>query len=97
MLDRMGDKYETFAQLAQTEVWGTDYRVRAVARPDSPVTVIAPHGGSIEIGTSELTQLIAGDDHNLFAFEGLKPACGCTHRRRSPRRVGGLRRVSDAC
>jgi phage replication-related protein YjqB (UPF0714/DUF867 family) len=69
----MADKYKTFAQLARTEVSGTDYRVRAVARPDSPVIVIAPHGGGIEHGTSELAELIAGDDHSLFAFEGLKP------------------------
>ena len=73
MLERMSDKYDTFAQLAAAEVSGTDYRVQAVARPGSPVIVIAPHGGSIEIGTSELAQLIAGDDHSLFAFEGLKP------------------------
>jgi len=76
MIVRMVDKYETFAELAQFEVSGTDYRVRAVARPDSPVIVIAPHGGTIEIGTSELAQLIAGDEHNLFAFEGLKAEWG---------------------
>jgi phage replication-related protein YjqB (UPF0714/DUF867 family) len=69
----MGDKYETFAQLAQTEISGTDYRIHAVARPDSPVIVIAPHGGTIEIGTSEIARLIAGDDHSYFAFEGLAP------------------------
>jgi phage replication-related protein YjqB (UPF0714/DUF867 family) len=76
MLRGMVDKYETFAELAQFEVSGTDYRVRAVARPDSPVIVIAPHGGTIEIGTSELAQLIAGHDHSWFAFEGLKAECG---------------------
>src|SRR5262245_41650267 len=73
MLGLMGDKYATFAELARFEVSGTDYRVQAVARPDSPVVVIAPHGGSIEVGTSELACLIAGDDHSFFAFEGLKP------------------------
>jgi phage replication-related protein YjqB (UPF0714/DUF867 family) len=69
----MADKYETFAQLAQAEIPGTDYRVHAVTRPDSPVIVIAPHGGTIELGTSEIARLIAGDDHSFFAFEGLAP------------------------
>jgi phage replication-related protein YjqB (UPF0714/DUF867 family) len=76
MLVRMVDKYETFAQLAEAEVSGTDYRVRAIARPDSPVIVIAPHGGTIEVGTSEIARLIAGDEHSFFAFEGLKPEWG---------------------
>jgi phage replication-related protein YjqB (UPF0714/DUF867 family) len=35
--------------------------------------VIAPHGGSIENGTTELADLIAGADYSLFAFNGLKP------------------------
>jgi len=34
---------------------------------------MAPHGGRIEVGTSELAVLIAGEDHSLFSFEGLKP------------------------
>jgi phage replication-related protein YjqB (UPF0714/DUF867 family) len=73
MLAAMADKYASFAELASFEASGTDYRVDAVVRPDSPVVVIAPHGGSIEVGTSELAQLIAGDDHSFFVFEGLKP------------------------
>lgn len=35
--------------------------------------MLAPHGGGIEIGTSELAELVAGNDHSLFVFEGLKP------------------------
>ena len=69
----MIDKYTSFAELARAEASGTDYRISAVERPESPVVVVAPHGGSIEVGTSELAALIAGDDHSLFAFEGLKP------------------------
>ena len=72
MLADMADKYASFAELARFEASGTDYRVHTVARPDSPVIVIAPHGGRIEVGTSELARLIAGDDHSFFAFEGLK-------------------------
>lgn len=73
MLVRMVDKYAGYAELSRTEVSGTDYRVVAVERPESPVVVVAPHGGSIEIGTSEVAERIAGEDHSFFAFEGLKP------------------------
>jgi phage replication-related protein YjqB (UPF0714/DUF867 family) len=73
MLGRMDHKYETFAELAEAEVSGTDYRVHTLARPGSPVIVIAPHGGTIEYGTSEIARLVAGDDHSFFAFEGLAP------------------------
>jgi phage replication-related protein YjqB (UPF0714/DUF867 family) len=69
----MPDKYTSFSQLTQYEIYGRDYRVSLIERPASPVLVVAPHGGTIEIGTSEIAVLIAGDDHNLFAFEGLKP------------------------
>jgi phage replication-related protein YjqB (UPF0714/DUF867 family) len=72
MLADMADKYASCAELASCESLGTDYRVRTLERPDSPVIVLAPHGGGIEVGTSELAHLIAGDDHSLFAFEGLK-------------------------
>src|SRR5579862_1463450 len=69
----MADKYESFAELAAWETDGRDYRIRAVQREGSRVIVLAPHGGSIEIGTSELAELVAGTEHSLFVFEGLKP------------------------
>lgn len=68
-------KYGSFAELARAEVHGRDYRVRVLAR-GSPVLIVAPHGGLIEDGTSELAAAIAQDDHSLFAFEGLKPEGG---------------------
>ncbi len=67
------DKYGSFAELAQGEVSGRDYAVQAIERPCSAVLVVAPHGGSIEVGTSELAALVAGEDHSLFDFKGLKP------------------------
>jgi phage replication-related protein YjqB (UPF0714/DUF867 family) len=69
----MPDKYASFHELTQHEICGRDYRVSVVERSASPVLVVAPHGGSIEIGTSEIAALIAGEDHNLFTFDGLKP------------------------
>src|SRR5215510_1338193 len=72
----MGDKYSSYSELARNETHGTDYRFVAVERLDSPVLIVALHGGSIEVGTSELAARIAGDEHSLFAFEGLKKAWG---------------------
>jgi len=72
----VADKYESFAELAAHEIDGRDYRIRAVERAGSPVIVLAPHGGNIEIGTSELAERVAGTEHSLFLFDGLKPAWG---------------------
>jgi len=70
----MRDKYTSFAALdAGGEIAGTDYDTTVHERPESRVLVVAPHGGSIENGTTELAELIAGDEYSLFAFNGLKP------------------------
>ncbi len=65
--------YASFAELEAHETYGKDYRVRSVERAGAPVAIIAPHGGGIEIGTSELAARIARARHSLFLFEGLKP------------------------
>ena len=67
----MLDKYQSFVELARN---APSDRWRVVAREvvDSNVLVIAPHGGAIEIGTSELASAIAGEQHNLYCFEGLR-------------------------
>jgi phage replication-related protein YjqB (UPF0714/DUF867 family) len=65
-------KYASFGELAEHEAQGRDFRVRRVERPGSRVVILAPHGGKIEEGTSEIAALIAGADHSLFCFEGLK-------------------------
>jgi phage replication-related protein YjqB (UPF0714/DUF867 family) len=65
-------KYASFGELAEHEAPGTDFRVRRVDRPGSRVVILAPHGGRIEEGTSEIAALIAGAEHSLFCFEGLK-------------------------
>ncbi|CAL99462.1 phage replication-related protein YjqB (UPF0714/DUF867 family) [Saccharopolyspora erythraea NRRL 2338] len=58
-------------------VHGTDYRIRHRRhRTPSPPAVIAPHGGEIEAGTSELCLAIAtwpdGAAFDYWAFEGLR-------------------------
>jgi phage replication-related protein YjqB (UPF0714/DUF867 family) len=59
-----------FEELVQHRVFGHDYRVIVHRRPDSHVAVIAPHGGRIEPGTSEIATAIAEAQFNLYLFEG---------------------------
>ncbi|MGJ0392383.1 MAG: poly-gamma-glutamate hydrolase family protein [Methylocystis sp.] len=66
----MADQYHSFAALAAREIEGVHYRIRVVAR-GSPIAVIAPHGGFIEPGTSEVAAAIAGETYSLYCFESL--------------------------
>ena len=60
----MQDKYTSFAALeAGGEIAGRDYNTTVRERPQSGVLIVAPHGGNIEIGTTELADLIAGTQH----------------------------------
>lgn len=70
---RRQDRYRNFAALRAAERPGVDFRIRERRTP-SRVAIIAPHGGNIEFGTSELAIAIAGDDYSFYCFEGLKPA-----------------------
>ena len=67
----MADKYRNFAALARNERSGIDYRV-LVRRARHAFAIIAPHGGGIEAGTSEIADAIAGENFSFYAFEGLK-------------------------
>ncbi len=69
----MTDKYRDFGHLSSLEHEGRDFRVCSIHRA-SPVAVVAPHGGGIEPGTSEIAKSIAGTDFSLYLFEGLKPS-----------------------
>ena len=66
------DHYASFADLQTNEVEGKDYRRQTRPIDGSRVAVIAPHGGSIEHHTSEIAKAVAGDDYNLYLFEGIK-------------------------
>jgi phage replication-related protein YjqB (UPF0714/DUF867 family) len=69
------DLYPSFTSLAAAEREGRDYRIVACQR-NSPFLVAAPHAGGIEPGTGELAVALAGRQHSLYLFEGLKVA-GC--------------------
>jgi phage replication-related protein YjqB (UPF0714/DUF867 family) len=67
----MPDKYPDFATLAQSEAPGVDFRM--LVRRAAPVfALVAPHGGGIEPGTSEIADAAAGEEFSFYAFEGLK-------------------------
>jgi phage replication-related protein YjqB (UPF0714/DUF867 family) len=66
------DRYESFDELCKHAIEGRDFRIRTASRPGQ-VAVIAPHGGGIEPGTSELAVAIAGTAFSFYAFEGTRP------------------------
>jgi len=66
------DRYESFDELCKHAIEGRDFRIRTASRPGQ-VAVIAPHGGGIEPGTSELAEAIAGTAFSFYAFEGTRP------------------------
>ena len=67
----MADKYPNFAALARNERSGIDYQV-LVRRARPAFAIVAPHGGGIEPGTSEIADAIAGETLSFYTFEGLK-------------------------
>ena len=66
------DRYRSYSELMEHEVEGIDFTITVSRRPFSAVAVIAPHGGKIESRTSEIARAIAGEDFNLYLFEGIK-------------------------
>ena len=66
------DKYKNFHELQAWEQEDDDFRIVTRVRNDSRTVILAPHGGAIEPGTSELAQAVAAQDMNLAIFEGIK-------------------------
>ncbi len=64
------DSYDCFASLAASEQEGLNYRIRLIDRL-SPIVIVAPHGGRIEPGTSQIAALLAADEFSLYCFESL--------------------------
>jgi phage replication-related protein YjqB (UPF0714/DUF867 family) len=69
--DSLND-FRCYDELARCYTEGVDYAVHVMPRERSRVAVLAPHGGRIEGRTSEIARLIAGDEHGLYLFEGLR-------------------------
>jgi phage replication-related protein YjqB (UPF0714/DUF867 family) len=66
------DVYRNFAELSDAEREDLDFRISAVKREGSSTVVVAPHGGAIEPGTSEVAKEVANSDLSLVIFEGIK-------------------------
>ncbi|RZB38256.1 MAG: hypothetical protein SRB2_00004 [Desulfobacteraceae bacterium Eth-SRB2] len=67
----MEDTYQDFKSLSEVEKEGRDFKIW-VKKTKSKIAVIAPHGGAIELGTSEIAKSVAGDDFTCYSFEGIK-------------------------
>lgn len=67
----MPDTYNSFQELQANEP-DDAYRIEFQQR-DVPILLLAPHGGMIEPGTSEICRAIAGERGSYYLFEGLKP------------------------
>lgn len=66
-------EYPSMSALRKVEQAGVAYDL-AWTITDSPLIVIAPHGGAIESRTSEITSAVAGTDHTQCQFGGKLPA-----------------------
>lgn len=65
------DFYPSLTALKRDLVKHRHYRTRVIER-GADVTIIAPHGGFIEPGSSYIARAVAHDDFNLYDFQGLR-------------------------
>ena len=65
------DTYSCFAELKNHEEQNKDYKI-SISDVGSQITIIAPHGGKIEPGTSDIAKRIAAEGFNYYCFEGIK-------------------------
>src|ERR1043165_233307 len=63
--------YKSFAELSKSEPEGVSYRLQ-VKKRRSKFAIIAPHGGGIEPGTSEIARSIAGFSFSYYLFDGIR-------------------------
>jgi len=64
---RQQEKYLNFAALAEHHKEGIDFTRDIIAR-NSLISIIAPHGGTLEAGTSEIAEILAGENLSLYCF-----------------------------
>ena len=74
----MPDLYPNFAALSAKEKQGIAYEI-SVADRGTHILVLAPHGGNIEPGTSEIAKAVARNDLSMYVFEGLRARSGELH------------------
>ncbi|GEK60286.1 hypothetical protein CHL76_16315 [Marinococcus halophilus] len=59
-------KYADYAELQASELEGRDYEIRVLPGKNNSLAALAPHGGAIEAGTSELVEEL----HCSYYFSG---------------------------
>jgi len=67
----VADKYPSLLAVKEHFAAGKDYRISSKDR-GSWATIVSPHGGYIEAGTSAIARSIAGGTYNYFDFQGLR-------------------------
>ena len=67
------DTYKSYWDLKAHEKEGRDFEV-VLRKGTSRVAVVAIHAGAIELGTAEIARGIAGENHHLYCFRGIKPS-----------------------
>jgi phage replication-related protein YjqB (UPF0714/DUF867 family) len=66
-------EYPSMTALRKVEQEGVAYELTWTIT-GSPLIVVAPHGGAIELRTSEIAAAIAGTEHTQCQFKGALPA-----------------------
>jgi phage replication-related protein YjqB (UPF0714/DUF867 family) len=67
----MGHRYKSYTALQAEQKEGTDYSIQK-RFTGSDLCLLAIHGGSIEPGTTEAADAIAGKQYTFYSFTGLK-------------------------
>ncbi|WP_229294142.1 poly-gamma-glutamate hydrolase family protein [Staphylococcus lloydii] len=71
---RKQDYYKSMTELYNDTTEGIDWK-KDTRNVGKPVLIVAPHGGNLEQGTSELTKLVANNgDFDYFSFEAIRPS-----------------------
>ena len=66
------DKYNNFDELKSNETCGVDYEISITKRNEN-ITILAIHGGGIEIGTSEVAEKLSRKGgYSSYIFEALR-------------------------
>jgi phage replication-related protein YjqB (UPF0714/DUF867 family) len=67
----MADTYKNFKSLSAVEKKDVDFNI-FTENVKSRIAIVAPHGGGIEPGTSEIARSISNGKYNCYCFEGIK-------------------------
>jgi len=71
----VGERFRSFYEIIQYDPFSREYGLY-VRDLNTPYLILAPHGGSIEPGTSELARAIAGSEFSVYCFEGQRSEDG---------------------